>query len=803
MTIIIFYTIYQNYYYRTYRVKSKKDGKHGNRKQAKSKRPRGEALIWSKSDMSWKEYLLERAHKTASRRQRIYGIEPPPRVATLLTQDSFSLSFRQTGRLFFYILFKSPQRRLELLWKYITDKDTPVRRQQIESLAKDLRPYLSENCRVATNYFERRNYSRDLARVPALIEKTLHRTTPTLVVQPETERDISSILAYCNSTKLAVFPRGAASSAFGGAVPTQNGVVMDLSPMMAVLEVDSKAQSVRVQPGARWADIATHLEPCGLALQTSPTSRFSTVGGWISTGGMGLDSYACGSVQEAVIAVHVARPDGTIELLNSRDEAIKDLFGTEGQFGILTEITLHVRNKPRHSSAYMLTFKETGQAFEFLDKINDADFQPSHVVFFDRKYLKRENTLFKEQNQSKDPIVPEKDTILVHLDTTADEQKFKSFLNASSNFAMENGVASRYLWADRYFPLKAQRIGPGLLGSEVLIPREKMKKYVKKLGKLAHHFKIEPTVEVIVCRESNAPLHNKEPISNNGGSYSYLLIVSFACDYSRTFHYVLSLLFTQLLVRMAVKFGGAPYGIGIWNTPFIRSKYSRSQIKRLREKKREIDPEEILNPNKFFRIKGRFFGLPSLFLHPILYRFILALSHFFAPIIGPIAGLAGPKPQNGWNIPEKDAGHGKDLLHESASRCTSCGACIAVCPAYHITEDELVTGRSKLRMAEAMTNGMELDRSEAHAAFQCLHCGLCEEVCQTRLPLRDCYLVLEDWLENRFGAPVETVHDFVEKLDRRRDFIKDIFGLDLPDWSPDEKISRVPAVEKSTDGEMI
>ena len=750
--------------------------------------------------MSWKEYLMERARKTASRRKRIYGIEPAHRVGDLLMQESPSLSFRETYRLLSYILFKSPQRRLELLWKYITDKDTPVRRQRIDSLAQDLRPHLSENCRVAINYFERRNYSRDLARVPALMEKILHRTTPTLVVQPKTEKDISSTLAYCNSKRLAVFPRGSGSFAFGGAVPTRNGIVMDLSPMMAVLEVDPKSQTVRVQPGARWADVATHLEPYGLVPQTTPTSRFSTVAGWISTGGMGLGSYAYGSVHESVIAVRVARPDGFIEELNSKDESIKDLFGTEGQFGILTEITLRVRPKPGHSGALLLTFNDPGQAFEFFDELTNGDFQPSHVVFFDREYLKRENILFAEQTQLEDPIVPENDTVLLHFETPENEQKFMSFLNGNSNSVSEDGVAARYLWADRYFPLKAQRIGPGLLGLEVVIPREKLSKYVKKVEKLARYFKIKPTVEVIVCGKSQSFIDDGESTSKNKGFYSYLLIVSFSCDYSRTVHYALSLLFIQLLVRMAVRYGGAPYGVGIWNTPFITSKYSRSQLNRLRQIKYEIDPKEILNPNKFFKIKGRFFSIPSLFLHPIIFNPVLAISHFCTPVLGLIARLVGPEHQSRWDIPTKEDKQGENLLNQSAQRCTSCGACISVCPAYHITEDELVTGRTKLRMAEAMKNGVRLEKAEAHAPFQCLHCGLCEEVCQTHLPLRDCYLVLEDRLEDRFGSPAETVQNFVEKLDSRREFIKDIFGLDLPDWSPEEKLSRVPVVDRPADG---
>jgi FAD/FMN-containing dehydrogenase/ferredoxin len=736
--------------------------------------------------MSWNEYLITRARKTATRRRQMYGIEPPSNVQSLLVREQTALRLKVSFRLLFYILLKSPYRRLKLLWHYMTDRDTPARRRQIELLAKALQPRLSKDCHLATNSFERRNYSRDLARVPTLMETLLFRTTPSLVVQPRTEQDIVETMIFAKSRGLPVFPRGSGSFAFGGAVPTQNGIVMDLSPLMAVLEIDPDKQTIRVQPGARWADVAASLEPYKLVPVTTPTSRFSTVAGWISTGGMGLDSFAYGSVHESVLGVRVVRPDAVIEELDSRDESIKDLLGTEGQFGILTEITLRVRSKPEHSGVCLIPFSGPGEAFEFIEALQQDDHAPSHAVFFDNEYMKKENILFSEHTKLEDPIVSEQDSILLHFETLEKEQKFLASLNGNSKLASENGIGARYLWAERYFPLKAQRLSPGLLGSEVVVPQTEIKKYISSVRKLGDTFNLKPTIEVIVCRD--------------GKSYSNLVIVSFNCDYSRSIHYALSLLFIQLLVRMAERYGGHPYGIGIWNTPFVKSKYDRSQLEKLKRKKQKIDPHEMLNPDKFFKVKGRFFSITALSMQPVIFRSILALSRVSAPLLGFIAKLVGPEPAVLWDVPDKEAVRGKSLLHESAQRCTSCGSCISVCPAYHITHDELVAGRTKLRMAETMMSGGDLKQSESHASFQCLHCGLCEEVCQTHLPLRDCYLILEDWIEDRFGSPAETVNSFVEKLDISREFIKDIFGLDLPDWSPDEKLSRVPAVGKPSKG---
>lgn len=562
---------------------------------------------------------------------------------------------------------------------------------------------------------------------------------------------------------------------------------MDLSPMMTVLEIDSAALMARVQPGVRWADLAAKLEPFGLAPTTTPTSRFSTVAGWIATGGMGLESYAYGNIRESVLGARVARPDGTIQVLDSQSESFEDIFGTEGQFGIMTEVTLRVRLQPQHSGAWLMTFDDPVRAIEWVNRLPDAGIQPSHVAYFDREYMKKENILFSEQKEGPENIVPEEDTVLLHFDNTEKEQRFLSSLNGNTDRAESNVLAARYLWSDRYFPLKAQRISPGMLGTEVVIPGSMVPGYIRKTRRLAQHFHIHPTIETIVCRDGKRIFH--------------LVIISFNCDYSRKLHYALCLLFIQLLVRQALRCKGHPYGVGIWNTPFVGSRYTKDRLAGLVEKKRAVDPDRILNPHKFFKISGRFWGIPAFFMRPMAFRAILGLSRLFSPVLGSIAGLLGPERSRSWDVPTKDDKGGKALLFQSAQRCTSCGSCISVCPAYHITKDELVTGRAKLRMAEAMIKEEDLEQEEAHSPFRCLHCGLCEEVCQTGLPLRECYLALEEWIAARYGQPMGPVQEFVEKLDKNRDYIEDVFGLDLPEWNPGDKFVRIPPAERFREGE--
>lgn len=679
------------------------------------------------------------------------------------------------------ILYQAPLRRAKLFLRNLSDKDTPARKKQIDFLAKELQFLLNEDSRIIKSFFGRRNYSRDISRVPPLLETLLYRTTPILVVQPTDELDIIKIISFCKDRNLAVFPRGSASFAFGGAVPTRNGIVVDCSALTAILEINPQELSVRVQPGARWADVTAKLEPFGLAPKTTPTSLFSTVGGWISTGGLGLNSFAHGSVFDAVLGVRVVRPDASIEELDAQSKTIQNLFGTEGQFGILTEITLSVRPIPHYSGTCLLEFESPNQSFNFLTNLANKEHTPAHVVFFDRHSMIRENSLFKDHTGLEESITPEHDVVLLHFETRDVEQNFISSLNGNKIKVGENSTASRYLWSDRYFPLKAQRIGPGLLGAEVVLPGTQLLQYTSKIRKLTRRFKVKPAIEVIVCR--------------SGKTFNYLVLISFSCDYTKSAHYALCLLLIQMMVRLATRYGGYPYGIGIWNTPFIKFKYSRDHLKKLRAHKESLDQNKILNPRKFFKIQGRFFGIPALFLHAPIFSGILDVAYFISPVLGFFTALIRPKQAHHWHVP-KPEDHSELLLHESFQRCTSCGSCVPVCPAYHLTHDELVTGRTKLRLAAARTNGVELIQEDAHAVFQCLHCGLCEEVCQTRLPLRECYRVLEDWIENRFGAPIETVQKFVQELDTRRDFISEVFGLVVPEWSPGEQLDRIPVVDK-------
>ncbi len=714
---------------------------------------------------SIRRFLVSRAQAVAHYRRRLYGLEVPHDVAAIVASVP-PLSAGQALVLGKYIASASPRRFFGLAWHYFTDRDTPARRRKIQALAGALRERLSAGARVIEGYFERRIYSRDVARVPQYLEKSLHRTTPLLVVQPGTEGDILATLRFSSEHRLPVYPRGTASSAFGGAVPTMNGVVIDFSPMARIVGLDLAARTVTVEPGVRWADLIGHLRSFGFSPVTTPTSLFSTVAGWACTGGLGVNSFGYGHFHDAVLAARIALPDGSVVALTRQDSRLREFFGTEGQFGVFTQLTLRLRESSTFSKPFLFHFVDAGKAFGFIDGLLARGCRPSHVAFYDRVRLKEENELFQERTAGSRTIVQEQEAVFLHFDSAANLDKFVADMPGAPP---SDDLAARYLWSERFFPLKAQRRGPSMLASEVVLPRSAVPDFMLHARQIARHFGNELAFEVFVARTEE--------------KRDCVVIASFLCDSGR-WDYSLRLLLVQLLTYLGVCTGGRPYGFGIWNSPFLGRLFSKAEIERMAELKRAVDPACVLNPQKFFRVRSRLFNIPALLFIPQVHEAGLKLARFTLPILGPMLRLVAHNGRSGWRVPGEEERRGEKLITETLARCTSCGACISVCPAYLVTRQELVTGRAKLRLAEALMAGEEVRLSEAASPFQCLHCGLCEEVCQTALPLRDCYRVLERWLCERFERPDKLIEAFARTVDQSPEIVMRAYGLSQPDWSP-------------------
>ncbi|MFQ6082548.1 MAG: FAD-binding protein [Candidatus Aminicenantia bacterium] len=628
-----------------------------------------------------------------------------------------------------------------IFFKQLTDQDTPKRKKLIAWLKQKLTSELGQDRTIIDEYETRRLYSRDLAEVPPLIEKLLFKTTPLLVVQPKNAQEVVKIINFAARHRIPIFPRGISSWGFGGAIPTTSGLVIDFSPMDKIGKIDKEKMTIEVEPGAKWGVIDQFLEPEGLSLVVYPSNRFSTVGGWLSTGGFGLNSSKYGHIRNWIETIEVATLGNGIFSIHSNEDHFPFLFGAEGHLGLITKVRLRLIKRTKESFPHLLYFKDSHTAFSFVEFLIEKNCLPAHLKFMDSVLMRQINRAWqKRSGNSKDTILEEKNALLLYFDNYSEEEIFDKLKRKFAEFIEAPDYMANYLWAERYSPLKVQILGPSLLASEIVLPVNKVSQFIDHAKKIGKRYKVDLLIEVHVIKEQE--------------KYNALVMSMFNCDRRKIIQYIAYLSLGPVLTRLGIKKGGWPYGIGIWNVPFFASKFPLDKAKQILELKKKYDPQNILNPGKFTSVKTRFFNLPAKIFQPLFYNLSIDSLLFLSPIIGRLLKPLGA------TLSRKKV----SLLEFCSLECTNCGNCLTVCPSYLITAHEGVAPRSKLRLARKFINGRSISKEESDRAFLCTQCGTCQDVCQTELPLLEAWKELELVLQAKYGRPEEKIRAFINSL---------------------------------------
>lgn len=599
---------------------------------------------------------------------------------------------------------------------------------------------MAGDLKVIDGAADRAMYSQDIGDPPPVMTRVLFRTMPDFAVQPATVEEVRKVLAFARERKVAVIPRGAASWGFGGVVPTGGGIVIDLSPFRRILALDAAGKTVTVEAGARWGDIDIMARKEGLCLQTYPSSKFSTVGGWIATGGYGINSFRYGHLSKQIVSMKVVTGAGEVRELSPADRDFGHFLGTEGEFGIVMEATLRLRDVPAGSFPRLVYFASESSAFAFIGRyaseVSGTPSAPNVIRFLDSNHLGDVNRITRTD------IFRKGAAVLVEFGSPEDERRFSDYLSREDARGIEEAppYAASFLWNERLFGMKTKRLGPSILASEVIIPVANAAAFIAKARKLGGYFGVE------VCTDSYIIDGQKA-----------LVMSTFLCD-SRTRRYYINLPLVTMITKAAVLRGAEPYGLGLWNAAFVHDLYDGARLRQLVAFKAQADPAGILNPGKFFRVGAR--GVGSLVFRPAVFGPAMRLMLLLAPVTGRLATAVLGK--------EKKL---DSLDYElSMHACAKCGNCVAVCPAYLVTHNEAVTAKGKIALAKRLLAGEPVTREEAVNAFMCMHCKGCQEICQTNLELMELWDALEKRLKDQFGWPEDEIAEYLKKVDASRQY---------------------------------
>jgi FAD/FMN-containing dehydrogenase/ferredoxin len=585
---------------------------------------------------------------------------------------------------------------------------------------------------------ERELYSHDIGDLPAIMSKQLFKTVPDLVVQPKNIDEIKKVIEIANNLKIPVVIRGAASWGFGGVTPAKAGIVIDLSPFRKISPIDTERKTVTVEAGARWSDIDILAKKKNLCLMTYPSSKFSTVGGWLSTGGYGINSYKYGHVSKHIVRITVVTGAGEVKQLSPTDPEFSYFISTEGEFGILVEITLKLRDVPEGSYPHIIYFSSDKEAFTFIDRfvINSTveHHKPNVIRFLDQNQMADTNEIMRTA------IFKKSAAVLMEFGSLTDDKNFQQFIASQSGLEEAPRFVANYLWNERLFGMKTKRLGPTILASEVIMPIASAAKFIEKAKKISGSFGVEVGIDSYIIDSEKA-----------------LIMATFLCD-SRKKKYYINLPLVSMLTKEAITEGAEPYGLGLWNSAFIHHLYDKTRERDLKAFKAQADPNNILNPGKSFS-KGRK-GIAGLIFDPAVFNFAVQFLVGTSPVVGKMAVLLLGKNKKIDSLDFELATHA----------CAKCGNCMAVCPAYLVTKNEASTAKGKIALAKKVISNQTVTKEEAAAAFQCMHCKACEEICQTNLELMTLWDTLEKRLEDQFGRPEVQITDFLKKVDESKEY---------------------------------
>jgi FAD/FMN-containing dehydrogenase len=425
--------------------------------------------------------------------------------------------------------------------------------------------------------------------------------------------EVAAFVKICQQYQIKILPRGGATSGYGGALPTRPSVVVDFRRMNKIEKIDSQKNEVIVEPGIVWKTLEESLRRAGFALPTYPSSAPSaTVGGWIAQGGYGIGAATAGDIGQLVVDLEVVLPSGEIIPLNHETQSpaldIHQMFiGTYGSLGLITKAILHI--EPAYEVHPVLAeFGKVEHAMNAMIDLQKIDLY--HLHFVDQKFniLKRKvEPQHSEENFTLMFVFKGPQNLQM-------KSKYVKILEQHHGKELDE-QAALHAWEERFYSMRIKRLGPALTPSEILIPLSQF----------------HATYEDLLNR------YGKKGIALEGTlvqGKQVVILTYFLANEQKKIPFLFSWGSSQEIVDVGLKHGGKPYSSGLWLTSYQEKIYGPQRLNALKQMKRRVDSNQIMNPGKLLDIRTK-----TNFTFSLLILIISMAFFALLPLVGYVLGL--------------------------------------------------------------------------------------------------------------------------------------------------------------------
>lgn len=326
---------------------------------------------------------------------------------------------------------------------------------------------------------------------------------PDAMVEVLSTEEVSKIMAYAYKNNIPVVVRGSGTGLVGASVPIHGGIMINMTKMNRILEIDEENLTLTVEPGVLLMEIGKFVEEHDLFYPPDPGEKSATIGGNISTNAGGMRAVKYGVTRDYIRGLEIVLPDGKViqvggkVVKNSSGYSIKDLVcGAEGTLAIVTKAILKLLPLPKKAISLLIPFPNLEMAINTVPKIIKSKAIPTAIEFMQREViLAAEKFLGKKfPDNSSDAY------LLLTFDGNTKEDIEKDYEKVA-DICLEEGALDVYIsdtderkeavWSARGAFLEAVKASTTEMDEcDVVVPRNKVASFVKYTDELQEQFDV-------------------------------------------------------------------------------------------------------------------------------------------------------------------------------------------------------------------------------------------------------------------------------------------------------------------------
>ena len=420
----------------------------------------------------------------------------------------------------------------------------------------------------------------------------VYKQMPGLVVMPASTDEVRQVMRLCHQRKVPVVVRGAGTGLSGGALPHPDGVLLSLTRLAKILEIDPGAGLARVQPGVTNLAISEACAPHGLFYAPDPSSQIAcTIGGNVAENAGGVHCLKYGLTVHNVLQLTVVTVDGGIVtvgcegMASAGPDLMALMTGSEGMLGVVTEVTVRLLPEPSHLQVVLASFDELEHAGDAVTAVIAEGIVPAGFEMMD-SHATRAAEDYVGAGYDTDAAA----LLLCELDGTEEEVRYGieqvtavfQRHSARSIRVSQNEAERLLFWKGRKSAFPAVgRISPDYYCMDGTIPRRMLSRVLTDIARLSRDYGL---------RVANV-FH-----AGDGNMHPLILF-----DQSKPGELQRAEAFGAEILRLCVAAGGCitgEHGVGVEKLEQMLDQFSDSELAQLNAIKDALDPDGLLNPGK-------------------------------------------------------------------------------------------------------------------------------------------------------------------------------------------------------------